>query len=103
MMAALAGFGNWLKGVPEWVWIVFLAAIGVYVVRQDARNEGREEGKRESDERHRAASEAKDRAIMERAEDHVETVESARRNVGSYGDDSLPDGGAQLPDYHYRD
>ena len=103
MMAALVGLGNWLKGIPEWVWIVFLAAIGVYVVRQDARNEGREEGRRESDERHRAAAEAKDRAIMERAEDHVETVESARRNVGGYDDNSLPDGGAKLPDHHYRE
>jgi ABC-type nickel/cobalt efflux system permease component RcnA len=103
MIAALAGFGNWLKGIPEWVFVVVLAAIGIYVVRQDARSEGRAEGKRESDERHRAASEAKDEAIRERAEEHEEIANNARRHTGDYGDSSLPDGGADLPSHHYRD
>lgn len=66
------------------------------------RREGKAEGIRQERERQAAAAAEKDRAIRERAE-NVEDLADTVRDRGDYNDDRVPDGGATLPGYHYRD
>lgn len=36
-MITLAGFAQWLKGVPTWAWGVLLVGLGLWLSREDAK------------------------------------------------------------------
>lgn len=45
-MTFLSAAWAWGKGLPRWVWMAALAALGIYVIRRDAYRDGRKDGTR---------------------------------------------------------
>ena len=84
-MITWAGFTTWLKGVPREVWILVLAAIGIFVIRQDAEQDGRRKEQvaiQKRQEKTRREAEAQARTIIEEEKTHADDAQEAAANSG---------------------
>lgn len=86
MTPALAAAWHWAKGVPQWVWLGLLGAMGIYLIRRDAYHDGKEDG-----------AEEVARTIEELNNDAIERVERVERDTARLGPDELRQRAAASP------
>lgn len=102
MTFAAIGSAIWkfLKGLPAWVWYVFLIIAAGYFIDVRARNQQRQKDKDAFDKEAREAEAAVVKQIQENSDDLLRQSDVVRSHDAA---SQLPDGTASLPDYHYRD
>lgn len=74
-MISWAAFGGWLKGVPQWVWMAALAALGIYLIRRDGYRDG-----------HKEAAHTIEDEIEEQTDERIKRVEKERRATADLND-----------------
>lgn len=69
---------TWLKGVPEWAWMAMVAAFGVFVIRRDAYQDGKQDGEIETIQE-----------IEESTNEAIERVEEVQRTTADLNREQL--------------
>ncbi len=80
-MITLAGFTQWLKGVPSWAWWALLVCLGIFVARQDAKADTKNKIEVKSQKTARKVIAKQKEEANERIKEIEQVREIARREI----------------------